>query len=694
MRRVMYLTFVMALGAAGVLNAGVISLNLDNATALPGTMEVTDLAGAPGVRVGNWNNWIRYDSIIGDAGQNIIDDSGTVVPGFTANISSNNFLSRDNNHDNDQELYSDIVDILGAVTLTASNVPYSVYDVYVYMKSDGAARGGSFAIGGTTYYARGGLTDPLSNGTGYVLSSDTTLGAGTDVNQGNYVRFANISGSSFTLTINVFNAGDSVRRNKVAGFQIVEKRISPIAPAEGAVNVALDQDLQWSVNDPVIAYIDLYFGTDPNWVGHPTEKKLSMVPATTVAFEPGTFSYSTPYYWQIDAYEPNTAPGGTGYVKVAGALWTFTSIGPAPMVSAVEPALTTVNAGENAVLAITATNADFYRWYKVGSPDTALSDGTDYAGCTTNTLTIYNVQAADEGNYYCRVSNSVYPDAVNSEPGAVMTRRLIIHYPLDTVISGVTPDVVSGYDMTLMTAGAGTAKPSLAAGVSELGGSGLFFNNSNSADPNAWGQYAAAGDVDMEAAGDGLTIALWVNRLANEDTSNGILSRRTEWSATEMVWQLEYSQGAGGVSFTRSGTTWPAGVTFNTGEWMYVVATFDPAATTARIYVNGEYESESTAFTLGPATNSLFRMGCNQLDTLGNIVDPFHGTIDDVKIYNYARTAAQIAQDYLSIKGGWICDNEGPNNVAYDFDGNCQVDLADFAAFAATWLNNNRVYPQ
>ncbi len=216
---------VMSVCAVGILNAGIISVNFDDAVALPGTMEITDLAGAPGIRVGNWNNWLDNDTTLGDESQTIIDDSGATVAQFTATISpSPNWTSRDHNHDNDQEMFSDVIDVYGATyAVTASNVPYSAYHVYVYMRSDGSARAGSFAIGDTTYYARGGLTNPAADGTGYVLSSDTTLGDGTDIDQGNYVVFTGLSGSSFTLNLEAVFAGDSANpRNKVAGFQIVE----------------------------------------------------------------------------------------------------------------------------------------------------------------------------------------------------------------------------------------------------------------------------------------------------------------------------------------------------------------------------------------------------------------------------------------------------------------------------------------
>jgi hypothetical protein len=74
--------------------------------------------------------------------------------------------------------------------------------------------------------------------------------------------------------------------------------------------------------------------------------------------------------------------------------------------------------------------------------------------------------------------------------------------------------------------------------------------------------------------------------------------------------------------------------------------------------------------------------------------DPyFDGMIDDVQIYNYARTTEQIAQDYLDVKGDWICNRE-LTPLDYDFNENCRVDLADFALFAEQWLKNNRIYPR
>lgn len=232
-----------ALLATASAPAQIISVDFDNSTSLViPTMEPTDLAGAPGVRVGNWNPWLKNDTTVGDAGQTIVDSSGATVAGFTA-YGNFSWTSRDNDTVNDTAMFSDIVDVQTSTRLVeVSGVPYSAYDVYVYMHDDDFDRAGQFTLGSETFYMRGfgpgeHAGDPLSDGTGYVISTDTTLGLGTDINQGNYVRFSNVTGSAFQMAWTAVNAGDSVQRAKVAGFQVVQVP-EPTALALAGVGIA------------------------------------------------------------------------------------------------------------------------------------------------------------------------------------------------------------------------------------------------------------------------------------------------------------------------------------------------------------------------------------------------------------------------------------------------------------------------
>ena len=476
-------------------------------------------------------------------------------------------------------------------------------------------------------------------------------------------------------------------------YAVSEKVVDP-NPSNGAENVPLTQNLGWTVIDPNVEFIDLCFGTenDPNLGTKPAYKKLSMEPVTTISYAP-TLDYSTDYYWKINVYEPNTVPGATDYIMTAGPVWNFTTVGQAPQVTPVSPAITVVEAGQPAILSITGTNIEAYHWYKVGDV-TPLSDDTKYAGTATDTLTINDVRLADEGQYYCQVTNTVYPDPVDSVPGTVMTMRLIIHYPLDTttIVDGneVTPDIESGYDMVLSSyvsqSGDGFDFPTLVTGVAELGGNGLFFNNSDPADPNnAWGQYATAGDVDMEAMGVGLTISFWAQWIGNNGDYQGIINRQNSWNAADMMWRIDKDPTTENISFGRNGS--PQGTTtLNQNQWNFITITYD-GSSVVKTYNNGELVDTDTGFTYGSGVNSDFKLGSN---IIGDGF--FYGIIDDVKIYNYVRTTEQVANDYLTVKSGWVCNNEGTADLTYDFDGNCQVDLGDFAMLAADWLNSNRIY--
>jgi hypothetical protein len=101
------------------------------------------------------------------------------------------------------------------------------------------------------------------------------------------------------------------------------------------------------------------------------------------------------------------------------------------------------------------------------------------------------------------------------------------------------------------------------------------------------------------------------------------------------------------------------------GEWMHVTATYD--GSTVRLYINGVFiDSTDIALNL---TSEEIRIGCHG----GNTSDHsrfFNGQIDEVRIYDYARTPAQIAWEYN--RGGpvgWWKFDECEGETAYDTSG-------------------------
>ena len=69
---------------------------------------------------------------------------------------------------------------------------------------------------------------------------------------------------------------------------------------------------------------------------------------------------------------------------------------------------------------------------------------------------------------------------------------------------------------------------------------------------------------------------------------------------------------------------------------------------------------------------------------------PLTGVLDDVKIYNYARTNHQVAVECHDVTGYKPCEIWPYSQ--FDFNLDCIVDIRDFALFAAEWLACGR-YP-
>jgi hypothetical protein len=81
----------------------------------------------------------------------------------------------------------------------------------------------------------------------------------------------------------------------------------------------------------------------------------------------------------------------------------------------------------------------------------------------------------------------------------------------------------------------------------------------------------------------------------------------------------------------------------NTGNWFHAVATYD--GSTVKIYVNGVLES--TTARSGTITAGAKNIGSSS----GGGSEYFNGTINNVKIYNRALTAAEIQQNFTALRG-------------------------------------------
>lgn len=119
------------------------------------------------------------------------------------------------------------------------------------------------------------------------------------------------------------------------------------------------------------------------------------------------------------------------------------------------------------------------------------------------------------------------------------------------------------------------------------------------------------------------TISAWI--CPDDSRYHGILSRGGQFSFTVRsrgVWEF-------------NGATWRAGVAYTTGKWQHIVLT--RSGSTLCAYIDGVKRNEKTDFTgaISADKTASLLIGCSGSNY-------FNGSMDDVRIYNRALSAAEV----------------------------------------------------
>ncbi|MDD5261388.1 MAG: discoidin domain-containing protein [Methylacidiphilales bacterium] len=176
-------------------------------------LQPADVAGAPGYAVANWNVFTGANKTTSSL---LKDSTGSTAAGVTLSSFASATASLINSGSGltpNQKLFAGEIQAYyaGSPAVTVSSIPYSNYDVVVYLESDQTGRTGTVSLSGspTTYYYStvGGSGQPAS----YIQVTSTN---GTYMT-GNYVVYANQSGSSKTISLTPSNWSG------ICGIQII-----------------------------------------------------------------------------------------------------------------------------------------------------------------------------------------------------------------------------------------------------------------------------------------------------------------------------------------------------------------------------------------------------------------------------------------------------------------------------------------
>jgi len=445
----------------------------------------------------------------------------------------------------------------------------------------------------------------------------------------------------------------------VARFNDTHIPVEP-TPSDGATGVARDVTLSWTpYNAGAVIDYDVYFGTDPNV----TTVLLTDSTDTTVDPTPGVgelLDFGTTYYWRVDTnYQILPVPNEPNMLSQ---LFSFEIVAASPVVTDITPLVRVVDSDGTgtAEFTVTGTNIDFYEWYKEGTASPLANSG-NISGADTATLSITNVQEADEGKYYCVVSNSSTIDTDQSDSATLMLKKLVAHWTFDSTLA----DSAGPWDGTW----SGTS-PTYVSGADGDPNGAIAFDGTDYVD-------VAGSETALQFQETGITIAAWIYNIAVGDTGSYMraLSKRTDY---ELVAHDNGSIRSALWDGATERLDNPTGG--NDGQWRLVVLAYDTdtgemiVANVAEVPGMGiaGLDSGRQTVTIGTdATPEALRIGASS-ESMGGSVYPLDGFyLDDVRLYNYALSNIEIAL------------------LAGDINGDCEVNLDDFAAMAATWLNDN-----
>jgi len=476
----------------------------------------------------------------------------------------------------------------------------------------------------------------------------------------------------------------STTRACIAGFKITGiNKFLPLNPVPAVgTEVPVNQVLSWT-QAASAANLDVtyrvYFGTDPN-VLNPNYYGNKLVKTTTTDsadfFYDPELANSTTYYWRVDALEPNL-PGAP--IVHTGSEWWFTTQPPSPRIET-NPVSLTVPAGTaQAQFSVAGINIATYQWYKDGVALTAAP--ALYTGEKTATLTILDVQLADEGFYYCVADNSLNQPATSAS-AQLLTQRLVGWWKLDGDLTDSVDEAIAG----------------------------VAAHDGSSVDPNfVLGKDGSAlqffGDVDglVTFAGSanffnfyprGYTVSAWVNMAEKVGSPWGayICKQGTDPSRGFILTHQGDGQPVHTLrqSFNDLGSNTHA----DDNNWHLVVGSYDAVTKVGKVYVDGILRNQATNTGTVEGSPADLIFGAENLTAT---TAPYIGLLDDVRIWSYVVDPVTVATLYTDFNPGVeVCveypgyDVAGPDGIGNEFR-DCRVNLYDFVPFANVWLDCNIV---
>lgn len=612
-------------------------------------------------------NWNIDTNATGVISTNLVDSTGTPT-GATIEVT----YANGQYHSSDATTTADDVLMSGGFwsgagfTVNATGIPYSNYNVYVYMLNDNNPnRRYGLTLDDQTYWG-GVFNGNIYNAPPFTPDTQTTeLPSGTQM-QADLVEFGQVTGSSFTITGQTPDGTVAMM-----GLEIVNPAAGPALAQP--IDVAPSGEIIYQ-GDPV-TLTEYPYGATPlsyQWeTDNGTGGTLHAISgATNSTLSVNTSSLSGNYSYQVivsNASGSSISPVTTVAVATSAPVL-VTDISPTPNDEAYTGETVTYSP------AFGGSQPISYQWM------VDMGSGlTNIPGATNSTLVLSNVQISESGTYSLTASNSlgslstsssaltVFPDplapAANSYGAAVLAAGPLAYWRFNEDADPST-GVLPAYDST------GHGFIGVYGPYSQNGFDGIAgpqppafpgFETNNFAlgtENDLTNSLVTIPALDLDTTN--VTITMWIFPMANEPASVGLLMNRP-FGAGLGFGTNENVSGMAELGYTwntNAASTW----SFNSGlyppenQWSFVALVVEPSAATLYLYYidpgTGLVDSYSAvnAIPHGPApfntpsaigTDPVFYSAEND-----SVTRTFTGSIDEVAVYTNALSSTELESQF------------------------------------------------
>ena len=295
----------------------------------------------------------------------------------------------------------------------------------------------------------------------------------------------------------------------------------------------------------------------------------------------------------------------------------------------------------------TDINGRALKYYIDSASGACNTNSTDYyvlvptinAGATV-IYHYYDNPAAANGTQLAQFSEATFSPSSTTAASEEQSQGPVAYWKFDDGTGTVAQDATQNNNDG--TFGAGAAAPTWQTEDMCVSGKCLKFDGSD--------DYVSVNDSSSLRLTSAGTISLWV-KFNTLSANNPLVSKKlVTWNSND-GYQLYWDDASGGIiDFVGTGSSYER-VAFapTIGKWYHIEAVIDSSLTGAnmvKIYINGVLQTATTEYTAGAlvAGTQNLRLGYESAD----YPTPLNGFLDEVKIYPYARSAAQIKADYAS----------------------------------------------